>query len=108
MTFKVLALTLILTLFAVTFLAFANHKRVHAQACGPQVRCGGSDYYCGDLGTSSLPAVDTHQSGDWYIAEEDLNKKCGVKYCYPVGWFQCECGQPRSVRQCTSSEKGSL
>lgn len=103
-------LLLAVILFSVTVIAlwFGNYKRVQAQdyICGPAVTCGNPDAYCTDAGTSSLPAINTHASGDWYVASEDFGNQCGVKYCFPIGPFQCACGQPRSVRQCTNSEKG--
>lgn len=112
MRLKQFILAVLVFSVTITVLWFGNHKRVQAQeqtyTCGKEVRCGHPDPYCGDAAyPSSLPAINTHESGDWYVPSESFGNQCGVKYCFPIGPFQCACGQPRSVRQCSSAERGA-
>lgn len=65
---KQLLLSVILLSVTVIGLWFATYKIVQAQtqsyACGPEVRCGDPDAYCGSAGyQSSLPAINIHASG---------------------------------------------
>jgi hypothetical protein len=106
MKLKVFAFGVIFILVTVTVFCLGYYKRAQAQACGPQVVCGSPDPYCSDWGITSLPAVNVHAAGDWYV--EDITGNCGVKYCFPIGPFQCACGQPRGGRLCTTREKNEL
>ena len=43
---------------------------IHAQGpiCGPTIECIDSQYYNSCIKTpTSLPAIDVHASGDWYV-----------------------------------------
>jgi hypothetical protein len=53
---------------------------------------------------TSLPAVNIHASGDWYVS--NVNGHCGAKTFLIL--FSKACGPPLAERICTSGERNSL
>ena len=104
-------LTFVFTLFLTALFVICLSPYRHtseAQVCGDQLaHCGGDDYpECSNHGFTSLPAIDIHRAGDWYVDAGHENDMCGEKSCF---WFfhefRCACGEPYSGRLCTAAEK---
>lgn len=101
-------LSFVLLFVMLIFLGLGQHRLIHAQVCGEEVGCGQGTDGCSGLLMSTLPAVNIHASGGWYVPEEDLSTHCGVKDCFTFLPFKCACGQPYSGRLCTANERDGL
>lgn len=98
----------VLILMSLIFVYLSEHQGVQAQVCGDEVGCGSGEDGCSNLLMSTLPAVNVHVAGGWYVPAEDLGKHCGVKDCFPLLPFKCACGQPVGGRLCTANERDGL
>lgn len=97
-------------LSAVMFVVYlSSSQRVsEAQVCADDLpRCGYGLGECSNYGFFSLPAVDIHKAGDWYVSAGHEHDKCGEESCLPFFHeLRCACGQPYGERICTAREKG--
>ena len=96
----------LLILVVLLALSASRGRGVRAQNyfCGEETICVNGSVYNTCIKTpTSLPSVDVHVAGDWYV--DRPNSHCGAYRCYYL--FACECGAPLSSRLCTSAEKNN-
>jgi hypothetical protein len=79
-------------------------RPARAQVCGSERGCYASFPNTCIPAPTSIPTVNVHSAGDWYV--NDLKGYCGAKRFLVL--FVRPCGPPKAVRLCTNAEKGTL
>jgi hypothetical protein len=93
-------------LVSLAFLLSSEIRSSRAQVCGLDRGCYTDFFNTCIKSQTSLPAVNIHSSGDWYVPAEELNGHCGAKKYLII--LAKPCGPPLGQRICTSGERNSL
>ena len=93
-------------IIAILSVIFDSDEHIsYAQVCGAYGMCLDTGFTNSCIpAPTTIPPVDIHTAGDWYVPESDLGSHCGTARCYYL--FNCQCGPPLAQRLCSSSEKG--
>lgn len=98
--------TLILTILVLSVGLWlpSEIRPTRAQVCGLERGCY-TDFFnsCMKTPFTSLPAVNIHVSGDWYVS--NVNGHCGARTFLVL--FSKACGPPLAERICTSGERSA-
>ena len=93
-------------LVSLGFLLSSEIRSSRAQVCGLERGCYTDFFNTCIKSQTTLPAVNIHSSGDWYVPAEELTGHCGGKRFLIV--LVRPCGPPLGQRICTSGERNSL